>query len=127
MPPMTLETIFSYLTTEDMSSLSRTCHQLHGIVVEFLRHSCCSKLRSTILQDVLLTQHEQQSVQDIQNRPVVDMMGMVRIFSLLLEKSMVRIRIGQEHMLGLEDGDCKLEADNMLGREVIRVRHNDQS
>ena len=61
-------------------------------------------------------------MKDIQNWLVVDLMGLVRIFNLLLEKSMVRIRIGQEHILGLEDGDCKLEADNMLGREVIRVR-----
>jgi hypothetical protein len=122
MPPMTLETIFSYLTMEDMSSLSNTCHLFHGSVVEFLRHCCCRKLRSTNVQELLHTQYEQQLVKNIQNWLVVDMMGLVMIFNLLLEKSMVRIKIEEEHVLVLEDGDCKLEADNMLRREVIRVR-----
>jgi len=136
-PITVLETICSFLTLQELSLVAMTCSMFNDMVGEFLRHECCSSKLSTSLGRFLtsnaglLTLFEQQLAgrlqeqleeeRDISRQDMIKLMvNIVHYKKEVNRVSVVQDRVGFPH----RDNPTYVvvEMNDLLGREVVRVR-----
>ena len=147
-PHSILEQIFSNLDLQDLANLSVTCKLFNDTVGEFLRHECCSSKLLDILNKFvnqnsgLLTQFEKfetdsmlsemwwctDSIQErVKGNSCLSRKGMYKMLTKIerYKKALTRVSAADERVGFPHRGNNNYvitEMDDILGREVVRVK-----
>ena len=118
-PQEVMEKICSYLSLQDLSYLSMSSKLFSGIIGEFLRHTCSTKVQNT---QVILTHSEEKLANKLGLHQMVGMHDLLKMYKLLVSREVARVRVIQEN--GPKEGRIR-EMGEMVDSRMVRLQQDE--